>query len=441
MNFVIEEKTNLTQQLVNTFESFSELYGKSFPALRDQAMKEFTRIGFPSSKNEEWKYISLASFQKNNFAVANDATKISLTRDDIQCYKVAGNNAVVLVFINGIYQESLSDISQIPDTVKLVPIDEHSSSAYFGKQVKTTNEPFSALNTAFQPGGILIHVPVNIQAETTIHLLHINDSRTEPFSSFPRNLIVVDKNAKAQVIASYHSLNDNNSSFTNAVTEIFVGENAFVEFDVKQNETEKAVHINHVYAKQYRNSVFDICTVTVGGGLVRNNLDILLSEENCTAHLYGLTIAGDNQIVDNHTVVDHASPHCESNQLYKNILDGKAQGVFNGKIFVRKDAQKTNAFQSSKNVLLSNDATMSAKPQLEIFADDVKCSHGATTGQLDDDALFYFRARGIGEKDAKALLNFAFAGDVIEKINNEPLKQNLLKLLAEKLNTSLVFEG
>lgn len=441
MNFVIEEKTNLKEQLVNTFESFSELYGKSFPALRVQAMEEFNRIGFPSSKNEEWKYISLASFQKNNFAVANAATKVNLTREDIQPYKVAGNKAAVLVFVNGLYQENLSDLTQVSDKIKLAVIDEHSSSSYFGKQVKITNEHFNALNTAFHSGGILIHVPANVQVENTIHLLHINDSRTEPFSSFPRNLLVVDKNAKAQVIASYHSLNDDNASFTNAVTEIFVGENAFVEFDVKQNETEKAVQVNHVYAKQQRNSVFDICTVTVGGGLVRNNLDILLSEENCTAHLYGLTIAGDNQIVDNHTVVDHAHPHCESNQLYKNILDGKAQGVFNGKIFVRKDAQKTNAFQSSKNVLLSNDATMSAKPQLEIFADDVKCSHGATTGQLDDDALFYFRARGIGEADAKALLNFAFAGDVIEKINNEPLKQNLLKLLAEKLNTSLVFEG
>ncbi len=441
MNFVIEEKTNLKEQLVNTFESFSELYGKSFPALRVQAMEEFNRIGFPSSKNEEWKYINLASFQKNNFAVANATTKVNLTREDIQRYKVAGNKAVVLVFVNGLYQEKLSDLNQVSDKIKLTSIDEHSSSSYFGKQIKIANEPFNALNTAFHSGGILIHIPANVQVENTIHLLHINDSRTESFSSFPRNLLVVDKNAKAQVIASYHSLNNDNVSFTNAVTEIFVGENAFVEFDVKQNETEKGVQVNHVYAKQQRNSVFDICTVTVGGGLVRNNLDILLSEENCTAHLYGLTIAGDNQIVDNHTVVDHAHPHCESNQLYKNILDGKAQGVFNGKIFVRKDAQKTNAFQSSKNVLLSNEATMSAKPQLEIFADDVKCSHGATTGQLDEDALFYFRARGIGETDAKALLNFAFAGDVIEKINNEPLKQNLLKLLAQKLNTSLEFEG
>jgi Fe-S cluster assembly protein SufD len=225
------------------------------------------------------------------------------------------------------------------------------------------------------------------------------------------------------------------------VTEFFVEETASVEYDIKQNEDSlSAYHINQTFVKQQRNSTFDICTVTIGGKLVRNNLNIVLNDVNCTAHLYGLAIATGQEIIDNHTLVDHASPLCQSNELYKNILNGSAHGVFNGKIFVRKDAQKTNAFQSNKNILLSKDAVMNAKPQLEIYADDVKCSHGATTGQLDEDALFYLRSRGINENDARALLNFAFASDVIEKINNESLRRNLLKLLSQKLGSHIEFD-
>ncbi len=435
---MIQEKTNLKDKLSIAYDTFSELYGNDGKAMRDDAMQAFRKAGFPTSKDEEWKYINLQAFQSNNFIAATSSDRINVTREEIQRFKVAGNNAIVLVFVNGVYCEALSDLKNYAKNISIILNGEAILSPYFGKLVQAEEQSFNALNTAFQNGGVCIHIPSNVEVENTIHILQINDSRREAMMSNPRNLIVADANAKAQIIATYHSLN-NFPSFTNSVTEVFVGKNAFVEFDIKQNETSQAFHINHLYAKQHRDSVFDICTVTLGGGLVRNNLNIILSEDNCTAHLFGLTVAGEHQVIDNHTVVDHAMPHCESNQLYKNILDGNAQGVFNGKIFVRKDAQKTNAFQSSKNVLLSNDATMSAKPQLEIFADDVKCSHGATTGQLDDDALFYFRARGIGEQDAKALLNVAFAGDVIEKINNVPLKHNLMKLLAKKLNTDIEF--
>jgi Fe-S cluster assembly protein SufD len=426
----------------NDFEIFSELFGKSFSQLRRNAMDEFLKIGFPTIKHEEWKYTNISPILKTSFNPANPALKATISKEEIEQYKVAGKDATVVVFINGRYYADLSDISSGVQNIKITSLasDTDFVKNYFGKLASFEKETFVALNTAFHFDGVLIHICENTVAKP-IHILHISDSRVEGIASYPRNIVVVDKNSKAQIISTYHSLNNSNHSLTNVVTEIFVGENAYVEYDIKQDETDLACQINQTYVKQQRNSTFDISTVTVGGALVRNNLNILLSDIGCTAHLFGLAIAGGDQVIDNHTVVDHASPQCQSNELYKFILDGKSHGVFNGKIFVRKDAQKTNAYQSNKNILLSRDAIMNAKPQLEIFADDVKCSHGATTGQLDEEALFYLRSRGIGEQNAKALLNFAFASNVIEKINNESLKHNLLQILSKKLNSNITFDS
>ncbi len=424
---------------LNDFETFSSLYGNNFKELRKSAMDAFSREGFPGRKSEEWKYLNLQPVISHPFSIANPSMHSRITRGEMARYKVAGEGAVVLVFINGIFQPALSDLNEMPG-LTCGSILTSSNTSLFGKSVSVHENPFNALNTGFFADGACVEIADGAVLSKPVHLLHLNDSQPEAVSSFPRNLVIAGSNSKAQIIATYHSLNNDNPSLCNSVTEVFVGENAFVEFDIKQNEQDRAYHFSHVYATQKRNSTFDICTVTMGGGLVRNNLTIRLTEQGCTAHLFGLTLGGGTQVVDHHTVVDHASPHCFSNQLYKGILDGHAQGVFNGKILVRKDAQKTNAYQSNKNILLSPDAVMNAKPQLEIFADDVKCSHGATTGQLDENALFYFRSRGIGEKDARALLNFAFASDVIEKINNDSLKQNLLKLLATKLHSQVEFD-
>jgi len=430
------------ENYISDFEIFSELYGKSFPQLRREAMDEFLKIGFPTIKHEEWRYTNLSPVLKTSFKPANPSLKTSLSKDEIEQYKVAGKDAIVLVFINGNYHSELSDISHTDQKIKITSLasDNDFANNHFGKLASFEKESFVALNTAFHFDGALIHISENTFAKA-IHILHVSYSWVESIASYPRNLVVVDKNSKAQIISTYHSLNEGNQSLTNVVTEIFVGENSYVEYDIKQDETDLAYHINQTFVKQQRNSTFDISTVTVGGAVVRNNLNILLSDVGCTAHLFGLAIAGGNQVIDNHTVVDHASPQCQSNELYKCILDGKSHGVFNGKIFVRKDAQKTNAYQSNKNILLSRDAIMNAKPQLEIFADDVKCSHGATTGQLDEEALFYLRSRGISEQNAKALLNFAFASNVIEKINNESLKHNLLQILSQKLNSNITFDS
>ena len=297
-------------------------------------------------------------------------------------------------------------------------------------------ESFIALNTAFTFDGAFIHIPAHTVVEKPIHLLHVSDARNEATVSYPRNLIVAENNSRVKVIESFHTVQSANHNFINSVTEVVVKENSIVELNKIQNEAAEAFHINHTEASQEKNSTFKINTITLGGGIVRNNLHIVLNGEYCNSQLNGLYLLNGSQLVDNHTLVDHAKPNCYSNELYKGIIDGKAQGVFNGKIFVRKDAQKTNAYQSNKNILLSDDASMNAKPQLEIFADDVKCSHGATTGQLDEDALFYLRSRGIGEENAKALLNVAFAADVIKNISIEALKNNLSVLISTKLKRS-----
>ena len=229
------------------------------------------------------------------------------------------------------------------------------------------------------------------------------------------------------------SRNETSDTLVNAVNEIVVEENASLEFDIVQNENDKAYQVCNTYAYQGRDSKFTINTATLGGSIVRNKLHIKLDAENCKTHLYGLYIADEKQLVDNHTAVIHARPHSNSNQLYKGIIGGKAHAVFNGKIFVEKDAQKTNAYQSNKNILLSNDAVINAKPQLEIFADDVKCTHGATTGQMDEESLFYLRSRGINEVHAKALLNKAFASDILGNITIESLREMVARETEKKL--------
>lgn len=434
---------DIKDHYLSEFEVFAELYGKQKNSLRKMAINEFATIGFPDRKHEEWKYTNLTSLLSETFSIAKPSHHHTISAEQINKYKVLGEGAIVLVFVNGIYSKEFSD-QPSEKGLEILPISSsynHPQFAnYFAKQAAIMNESFVSLNTAFFSDGCFVSVADGANISKPIHILHVADSTGDHTAAFPRNLFVMGKNSKAQIIASYHAVIGNYRSFTNAVNEIIVGENAQLEFDIKQNEPEGASHINYTEVLQHKNSNFNISTITLNGSLVRNNLHIVLAEVNCTAHLHGLSIADNQQMIDNHTLVDHASPNCYSNELYKSILGGKAQGVFNGKIFVRKDAQKTNAYQSNKNILLTDEAVMNAKPQLEIFADDVKCSHGATTGQLDEDALFYLRARGIGKDDAKALLNFAFASDVLSHINNEALRNNLLQLLSRKLNSHIEFD-
>jgi Fe-S cluster assembly protein SufD len=302
-----------------------------------------------------------------------------------------------------------------------------------GRIAQTEHESFVALNTAFVNDGVFIHVPAKMVVEKPVHILYVNSDK-EP--AITRNLVIAEPESSIQIFESYHSLDGSCEGLTTNVTEVIVKRNANVTWVKAQLENALTSQISFTQVEQEQDSRFSSTVVTTGGHLVRNNLHIRLNGTNCNAFMYGLYLLSGEQLCDNHTLVDHAMPHCESNELYKGVLGGKSTGVFNGKIFVRQDAQKTNAYQSNKNILLSDDAQMNTKPQLEIFADDVKCSHGTTTGQLDDEALFYLRARGIGEQSARTLLNIAFAADVLNHIQLETLRHNLQSIAEEKLMQS-----
>ncbi|NIV96644.1 Fe-S cluster assembly protein SufD, partial [candidate division KSB1 bacterium] len=295
---------------------------------------------------------------------------------------------------------------------------------HLGQYAAFENEAFTALNTAFAEDGVLIHVPDNTVIEEPIHFINLTVSEDSEIVSHPRNLFVAGKNSQLTIIDTYHCLADS-TYFNNVVTEFFVDENANVDHIKIQEESVEAFHIMSTHVQQERSSVYTNINIDLGGLLVRNNFSLLLNAENCESHLFGFYFGEDRQHVDNHTFMDHAKPHCFSNELYKGILGGKARGVFNGKILVRPNAQKTNALQSNKSLLLTGDATINAKPQLEIFADDVKCTHGATIGQLDEEAMFYLRSRGISEEMVAAMLRYAFAADVFENIKIESIRKKL----------------
>jgi Fe-S cluster assembly protein SufD len=302
---------------------------------------------------------------------------------------------------------------------------------HFSKYAKV-DSAFVALNTAFAQDGVVIYIPDGKIIEDPIHILNITGEAGKNILAQPRNLIVMGRDTQVKLVESYHS-RGTEANFSNVVTEVINGEGSYVELYKIQDENHDSFHVNLTQVEQQKGSNFTTYTVSLGGAITRNDLNAVLDAENVQANLYGLYIIEGTQHVDNHSLIDHAKPNCESRELYKGVLGGKSRGVFNGKVFVRKDAQKTNAYQSNKAMLLSKEAMIDTKPQLEIYADDVKCSHGAAIGQLDEESVFYLRSRGIGEEQAKAVLIRAFANDVFEEIKLEPLHTYLNKLVLDKL--------
>jgi Fe-S cluster assembly protein SufD len=431
--------TDLKTQLIADFKTAEgRMNGEAKSAvhqIRQQALERFDKLGFPTIRHEEWKYSNVKNLVSQAFdfnAVTNFSAK------DLEEMPIPNLEGNILYFINGIYNAELSVIVSPDAELQILTFAEAAKTQpelveqYFNKYSDYQDNAFTALNTAFAKNGVFVHVPDNKVVEQPIILRFISDARTLNVASQPRNLIVVGKRSEVQIAEAYRSLGEN-ASFTNAVTEFVVGEEANVHYYKVQNESDKSYHIGTTSVLQAGKSVFTANTVTANGGFVRNNLNIKIDGEYAEANMFGLYIPNGKQHIDNHTAVDHAKPNSNSNELYKGILKGKSTGVFNGKIFVRQDAQKTNAFQSCKNVLLSEDATMNTKPQLEIWADDVKCSHGTTTGQLNDDALFYMQARGISKDTARALLTLAFAQDVIDKFEIVAIKEYLQALIEEKI--------
>ncbi|PWK22672.1 Fe-S cluster assembly protein SufD [Arcicella aurantiaca] len=431
--------TDLKTQLIADFKTAEgRMNGEAKSAVhqvRQQALERFDKLGFPTTKHEEWKYSNVKNLVNQAFEF-NAVTNFSA--EDLAEMPIPNLEGNILYFINGVYNAELSTIVSPQTELQILTFAEAAKTQpqlieqYFNKYSDYQDNAFTALNTAFAQNGVFVHVPENKVVEQPIIIRFINDARTLNVAAQPRNLIVVGKRSEVQIAEAFRTIGEN-ASFTNAVTEFVVAEEANVHYYKVQNESDKAYHIGTTSVLQAGKSVFTANTVTANGGFVRNNLNIKIDGEYAEANMFGLYIPNGKQHVDNHTAVDHAKPNSNSNELYKGILKGKSTGVFNGKIFVREDAQKTNAFQSCKNVLLSEDASMNTKPQLEIWADDVKCSHGTTTGQLNDDALFYMQARGISKDSAKALLTLAFAQDVIDKFEIASIKEYLQELITEKI--------
>jgi Fe-S cluster assembly protein SufD len=393
-------------------------------SLRQQAQTVLEQTPFPTTRSEAWKYTRVAKIRSGQFEIKPVTLNVN--------HHVIDEKAVSVVFVNGHFAPQLSS-ETYPDGMKVLALSEmdEPERSMLGSGLPIAGEIFNAFNTAYATDGVYIHVSAKMQIKTPIEVTHITTGSN--VLSHVRNVIVCEAFAKAEIVQQFVSENAN-GCFTNAVTEISVGTNASLTIEKLQHENDSCFHIATEQVEQAKDSHFTINTITLNGGLVRNNLNILVNGQNCDTNLNGAYILKDNQHVDNHTVVDHKVAHCLSNELYKGVIDGKATAVFNGKVFVRKDAQKINAFQSNGNVLLSDDATVNSKPELEIYADDVKCSHGSTTGQLDEEAVFYLRARGISEKGARQLMVGAFVGEVFAKIGNEAVTAKIHDILSHRFD-------
>tara|TARA_B110000902_G_scaffold267226_1_gene359278 strand:+ start:3166 stop:4467 length:1302 start_codon:yes stop_codon:yes gene_type:complete len=426
-------KTNtIKDELLIEFEA-SKLFLFGNAQLRDKAMESFYKQDIPTRKNEEYKYVSVDKLLRGKL---NFSTNKNCSDDQIEPLKFI-KDAYVVVIENGVFVEGLSNLLNLPtglticSVVDAIKSDSQVFEKHYAEYADVTADPFIALNTAMAKDGVFIHIAKNAIIEKPIHIIHVS-SALENTIIHARNLIVVDKHTQSQIIESFETVDSKAPTFNNALTEIVVDTQAILDHYKIQDEHELGNLISTTQVIQKKQSVFSTHTSTLSGSLVRNNLTIVLDDEHIESHLNGLYLTADNQVVDNHTVVDHRKPNCNSNQLYKGIIDGKSTATFNGKIFVRKDAQKTNAFQSNKNILLSETGTINTKPQLEIYADDVKCSHGSTTGKLDEEKIFYLRARGVGIINAKKLLMHAFASEVVNTIKNEDLREYVEDKISKK---------
>lgn len=410
--------------------------------LRSNAIKVFESKGFPNKKEENWKYTSLKSLLKEDYTILPKG-EANIEFKDVKKYFLHNVDTYKVVFIDGVYSSFLSEtthdgidvclLSSALDKSKYQPVIE----AYFNKAAK--EDGITQLNTAFSKEGAFIHIPKNKEVDKPIEIIYFSSGNEAAMFLQPRNLVVADENAHVQVIERHQSLSGN-AILTNAVTEIFADKRAMVDYYKIQNDTLSASLVDSTYIIQQRESICSVHTFSFGGQITRNNLHFKQEGEHCDSILNGITIIGEKQHVDHNTLVHHIAENCESHQDYKGIFDDSSTGVFNGKVYVEKEAQKLDAFQQNNNILISDKATINAKPQLEIFADDVKCSHGCTIGQLDSEALFYMRSRGIGEKEARALLMYAFANNVLESVKIPELKSRINKLIANKIGVSLGFE-
>jgi Fe-S cluster assembly protein SufD len=433
MMVVADEKELYLEQQARLERQLASEQGTLLKDLRQAACASLEDLGLPTSRNEDWKFTSVASLVKTPFDLAMTPPAAHTLRPRLAQEEMPG--AARLVFVNGRFVPEFS-AGSFPQSViagSLAALADKHAAPHLAGFADAGEQFFTALNTAFLQDGAVVLIPKGAVLAQPIELVFASDPEGKPAMSHPRVLIVAGVNSQATIVERYLSTGAANAVyFTNAVTEIAIDENATVDHYKLQQEGAKAFHIASIHARQARSSNFYAHYFSLGGALVRNETRVAFTGEGSEATLNGLYLAGGTQHIDNFTLIDHAKPHCTSHELYKGILNDKAHGVFNGKIFVRQDAQKTDAKQTNQVLLLSEEATINTKPQLEIFADDVKCTHGATVGQLDADSIFYLRARGIGLNDARRLLTYAFANDIISRIKVEAIRDELERFLTSR---------
>ncbi len=435
-----EQITAIKNQFTELFEIFEQnLNGKSklkAHNYRKTAIKRFKDLSLPTRKDEDWKYTSVARIVEPKYQIG---IPFEVTTAQLDNYKFGNLDTNILVFTNGIFQEDLSNLPSNDGKIVLLPLDqaiqEETYATIVQKQLEQpASEPmgtFAALNEAFATHGIFIHVKKGANELPPIHLLYLTDTEAEILIS-PRVVIHVEDNSECTVIESFHALSEK-PYFINSMNNFGVGANSHLHHYKIQLDSQAAFRINDTVVRQARDSTYSNYTVDLGGKIVRNNLSSMLKDTGTMTNFYGLYLPGESQHIDNQTFIDHAHPHCNSNELYKGIIKDRARGVFNGKVMVRQDAQKTNAYQQNSTLVLSDRAVMDTKPQLEIYADDVRCSHGATVGQLDETAVYYLKARGLDDAKARAMLQHAFITEVIEKMPLEQVRDKVDEWVTAKL--------
>ncbi|MGK9477393.1 Fe-S cluster assembly protein SufD [Melioribacter sp. OK-6-Me] len=427
---------------LKNFEVFErQMNGRNHDLLkniRKNSLSKFLELDFPTTKNEEWKYTDVSFARKNKFNPVPTDYKTSFTKEDVRKIVFGNFDYNLITFINGKYSAELSDISADDDKIIIKNLNSFIKSHkeivenYFAK-ISSDDNLFNVLNGIYMQDGVVIFLRDQSEFSKPLQVLYLNGDSEENLLIAPRNLIIAGRNTRAAIVFNYYG-NTKTSYFTDAVTELFLEEDSLVDIYKIQRESLSSYHIEKFQAIQKDRSVLNHYNINFGGKLTRNDVNSKLDGENIETHYYGLYLGKVDQHIDNHTFVDHAKPNSISNELYKGILDDNSRGVFNGKIIVRRDAQKTNAYQQNKTVLLSSEARIDSKPQLEIFADDVKCTHGATVGHLDEEAEFYIRSRGVPEELAKSILIRAFAADVCDEIKIDGLKEQINHLIFEELH-------
>lgn len=436
----------MSDSYVKEFESFAGATTAEGPEwlepVRRAAMDHFARTGFPTAREEEWRFTPVSPIAQATWRSGGVGGIEDVAREQLTPFVFGHSEWCTLVFVNGEYAPALSSPGSLPEGVLVANLADALRNGsgteilerHLTRYARIEESPFTALNTAFLRDGGLIHVPAGTDLPHPVNLVFVTTPDAAGAVIHPRNLVIVERNSRASLVESYVTLAPGARYWTNPVTEVWTGANSWVEHTRIQRESEAAFHVATTQVEVSRDSHYRSFSMAMGANLARHNLNARLGDQNSEALLYGLYITHGNQVVDNHTVLYHDHPNCHSWEVYKGILDGHSHAVFNGKVFVKPEAQKTDAKQTNRNLVLSDHAKVDTKPQLEIFADDVRCTHGATVGQLDEMALFYAQSRGLPAEEARRVLTYAFAAEVIDEVSLQPVRDELNRLVLRRLN-------